>query len=531
MTDARELLALEVFRNRFAAVAEEMGVTLMRTAYSPNIKERRDYSCAVFDAAGNMVAQAAHIPVHLGAMPLSVHAVLAEKTFAPGDMVMVNDPFRGGTHLPDITLVAPVFAGGDRPVFYVANRAHHSDVGGMAAGSMPLSTSLFQEGVVIPPLTVVRGGALDRQIMDFFLANVRTPIEREGDFAAQIMANLTGAKRLSEMIDTFGPGRVAHQAARLMDHAEALARAAIRAVPDGEYAAGDVLDDDGTGGMDIAVRLRLSVQGETMAFDFSESDPQAAGCVNATRAIAVSAVLYAVRCLVARDVPVNAGLSRPIRIVTRPGSVVDARFPAAVAGGNVETSQRLVDVLFLALSRALPGRVPAASQGTMNNVAMGGIDARTGAPFAYYETLAGGMGAGAAGSGESAVHSHMTNTLNTPVEALEYAYPLVVREYGLRRGSGGEGRHPGGDGLVRDVEFLGPTEVTVLSDRRRHGPYGLAGGAPGATGRNVLITGGEARELPGKCHFTASPGDRLRVETPGGGGYGRKMPDEDARDG
>lgn len=531
MTDARELLALEVFRNRFSAVAEEMGVTLMRTAYSPNIKERRDYSCAVFDASGNMVAQAAHIPVHLGAMPLSVQAVLAEKTFAPGDMVMVNDPFRGGTHLPDITLVAPVFAGGDRPVFYVANRAHHSDVGGMAAGSMPLSTSLFQEGVVIPPLTVVRGGELDRQIMDFFLANVRTPVEREGDFAAQIMANLTGAKRLSEMIDTFGPGRVAHQAARLMDHAEALARAAIRAVPDGEYAAGDVLDDDGTGGMDIAVRLRLSVQGETMAFDFSESDPQAAGCVNATRAIAVSAVLYAVRCLVARDVPVNAGLSRPIRIVTRPGSVVDARFPAAVAGGNVETSQRLVDVLFLALSRALPGRVPAASQGTMNNVAMGGVDARTGAAFAYYETLAGGMGAGAAGPGESAVHSHMTNTLNTPVEALEYAYPLVVREYGLRRGSGGEGAHHGGDGLVRDVEFLADTEVTVLSDRRRHGPYGLSGGAPGAMGRNVLITDGEARELPGKCHFTASPGDRLRVETPGGGGYGRKMPDEDARDG
>jgi N-methylhydantoinase B len=522
MSDARDQLVLEVFRNRFSAVAEEMGVTLMRTAYSPNIKERRDYSCAVFDAAGDMAAQAAHIPVHLGAMPLSVAAVLAEKTFAPGDMVMVNDPFRGGTHLPDITLVAPVFADGEKPVFYVANRAHHSDVGGMAAGSMPLSTSLFQEGMVIPPLTVVRDGAINRDVMDFFLANVRTPVEREGDFAAQIMANLTGARRLSEMIRKFGRERTAHQAARLMDHAETMARAAIRAVPDGVYEAEDLLDDDGAGHADIAVRLRLTVRGDTMAFDFSESAPQAAGCVNATRAIAVSCVLYAVRCLVARDVPVNAGLSRPLRIVTRPGSVVDARFPAAVAGGNVETSQRLVDVIFLALSQALPGKVPAASQGTMNNVAMGGVDARTGGPFAYYETLAGGMGAGAAGPGESAAHSHMTNTLNTPVEALEYAYPLVVREYGLRRGSGGEGTHRGGDGLVREVEFLGPTEVTVLSDRRVHPPYGLSCGAPGAAGRNVLIADGAARELPGKCHFTAEKGDRLRVETPGGGGYGEE---------
>ncbi len=527
MTDPRDPLVLDVFRNRFAAVAEEMGVTLMRTAYSPNIKERRDYSCAVFDAAGDMVAQAAHIPVHLGAMPLSVKAVLAEKTFAPGDMVMVNDPFRGGTHLPDITLVAPVFADGDRPVFYVANRAHHSDVGGMAAGSMPLSTSLFQEGIVIPPVTVVRGGVMDRELMDFFLANVRTPVEREGDFAAQIMANLTGAKRLSEMIERFGRERTAHQAARLLDHAEALARAAIREVPDGVHEACDLLDDDGAGGADIAVRLRLTIRGDGMEFDFTGSDPQAAGCVNATRAIAVSAVLYAVRCLVAKDVPVNAGLTRPIHIVTRPGSIVDAAFPAAVAGGNVETSQRLVDVIFLAMSQALPGKVPAASQGTMNNVAVGGVAARTGAPFAYYETLAGGMGAGAAGPGESAVHSHMTNTLNTPVEALEYAYPLVVREYCVRRGSGGEGRHPGGDGLCREVEFLSPAEVTVLSERRRHPPYGLSGGAPGATGRNVLIHGGEARELPGKCHFTAGKGDRLRVETPGGGGYGESTNDSD----
>ncbi|MFZ5810637.1 MAG: hydantoinase B/oxoprolinase family protein [Thermodesulfobacteriota bacterium] len=516
----RDPILLEVYRHRFAAVAEEMGVALMRTAFSPNIKERRDFSCALFDASGFLVAQAEHIPVHLGAMPLSVRAVLDATDFAPGDMVMVNDPFRGGTHLPDITLVAPVFAGMDRPVFFTANRAHHSDVGGMAAGSMPLSTSIFQEGVVVPPVKIVREGRIDRGIMDFFLANVRTPVEREGDFAAQIMANLTGARRIEALAASCGLAVVASQARGLMDHAEALVRAAVKSLPDGTWEAEDVLDDDGAGTRDIALRLRVTIRGDEALFDFAGSSPQVPGCVNATRAIAVSAVLYAARCLIAPGTPANAGFSRPLAVSTAPGTVVDARFPAAVAGGNVETSQRLVDVIFSALGKVLPGRVPAASQGTMNNVAVGGLDPRTNQPFAYYETLAGGMGAGASGPGESAVHSHMTNTLNTPVEALEYAYPLLVREYGLRRGSGGKGRFPGGDGLCRELEFLSPAEVTVLSERRAHQPYGLDGGGPGAVGRNALVRNGEAMPLPGKCHFRVEPGDRLRVETPGGGGYG-----------
>lgn len=522
MAAKRDPILLEVFRNRFAAVAEEMGVTLMRTAFSPNIKERRDFSCALFDAAGDLVAQAEHIPVHLGAMPLSVRAVLDATDFAPGDMVMVNDPFRGGTHLPDITLVAPVFAGTGRPVFFTANRAHHSDVGGMAAGSMPLSSSIFQEGVVVPPVKVVREGRIDRGVMDFFLANVRTPVEREGDFAAQIMANLNGARRIEALAASCGLAVVASQARGLMDHAESLVRAAVKSLPDGTWEAGDVLDDDGAGTRDIALRLRMTIRGDEALFDFAGSSPQVPGCVNATRAIAVSAVLYAARCLIAPGAPANAGFSRPLSVVTAPGTVVDARFPAAVAGGNVETSQRLVDVIFSALGNVLPARVPAASQGTMNNVAVGGLAPRTNQPFAYYETLAGGMGAGASGPGESAVHSHMTNTLNTPVEALEYAYPLLVREYGLRRGSGGKGRFSGGDGLYRELEFLSPAEVTVLSERRTHQPYGLDGGGPGAVGRNALVRDGEAMPLPGKCHFRVEPGDRLRVETPGGGGYGTR---------
>ncbi len=513
-------ITLEVFKNKFASVAEEMGMALMRTAYSPNIKERRDFSCAVFDAAGDMVAQAAHIPVHLGSMPLSVKAAMAEADFAPGDMVMVNDPFRGGTHLPDITLVAPVFAGGDAPLFFVANRAHHADVGGMAAGSMPLSTSIFQEGLVIPPVKVVAGGEIVADVMRLFLANVRTPKEREGDFTAQIMANRTGMIRLESLVAAHGRETVTACATALMDYAERLVAEVVAAIPDGAYAAEDFLDDDGAGSLDVALRLVLTIAGSRAVLDFSGSDAQTAGSVNAVRAIAVSAALYVFRCLARTDAPTNAGCLRPLEVRTRPGSVVDARFPAAVAGGNVETSQRLVDVILRALAQALPGRIPAASQGTMNNTAMGGIDPRTGAAFTYYETLAGGAGAHAAGPGQAAVHSHMTNTLNTPVEALEYAYPLRVARYAVRAGSGGAGRFAGGDGLVREIEMLCPAEVTVLSERRTHGPWGLSGGGEGAVGVNAVMRGGREEVMPGKFHVRLWPGDVLRLETPGGGGYG-----------
>lgn len=518
MTAVNPIL-LEVFKNRFASIAEEMGVTLNRTAFSPNIKERRDFSCAVFDAQGQTVAQAAHIPVHLGSMPLSVRSAIEGRTFRDGDMVMLNDPFQGGTHLPDITLVAPVFVDdGEQPAFFVANRAHHADVGGMTSGSMPLSTSIFQEGVIIPPLKIVEAGNLDEKLMAFFLSNVRTPVEREGDFAAQISANVTGVRRLRELVEKYDLATVQDYAGALIDYAERITRKTIGEIPDGVYAFEDVLDDDGLGRENIAIRVRIEISGEAATVDFSDSDPQVRGSVNAVHAIALSAVLYVFRALVREDIPTNAGAARPIRVVTKAGTVADAKFPAAVAGGNVETSQRLVDVVLGALAKALPDRIPAAGQGTMNNIAIGGLDGDR--PFAYYETVAGGMGANVNGDGESAVHSHMTNTLNTPVEALEFSYPFRVTEYAVRKGSGGAGRHRGGDGVVREIELLADAEVTVLSERRRIGPYGLEGGSSGAPGRNLLIRNGVSEALPGKFSQRLNKGDRIRMETPGGGGFG-----------
>ncbi|MGB7913331.1 MAG: hydantoinase B/oxoprolinase family protein [Desulfobaccales bacterium] len=520
-------ILMQVFKNRFASISEEMGVTLNRTAFSPNIKERRDCSCAIFDAAGEMIAQAAHIPVHLGSMPLSVRAAIDCCQFEEGDMVMLNNPFQGGTHLPDITIVAPVFYGGPEPVYYVANRAHHADVGGMTSGSMPLSTSIFQEGIIISPLKIVERGAVDRKILDFLKTNVRTPIEREGDFAAQIMANFTGIQRTLELLKKYGLDQVNFYAGSLKDYAERVMRATIESIPDGCYQFTDVLDDDGIGTKQIAIRLKMRVAGDRATLDFSESDPQVAGSVNAVRAITLSAVLYVFRSLIREDVPTNAGILRPLEIITKPGTIVDARFPAAVAGGNVETSQRIVDVLLGALAAALPDIIPAASQGTMNNVAIGGVDPRTGNPFAYYETLGGGCGATAGNHGESAMHSHMTSTLNTPIEALEFAYPLQVTEYSIRKGSGGKGRFDGGDGLVREIRLLSDAEVTVLSERRTNAPYGLAGGAPGQPGKNTLIKKGQTQVMPGKFSVRLLAGDLVRIETPGGGGYGRPRPSDE----
>jgi N-methylhydantoinase B len=516
-------ILLEVFKNRFSSIAEEMGVTLTHTAFSPNIKERRDLSCAVFDAHGDMIAQAAHIPVHLGSMPLSVKAAMAameeQDGFAPGDMVMLNDPFKGGTHLPDITIVAPVFAPEENePAFFVANRAHHADVGGMASGSMPLSVSLFQEGLIIPPVRIVRDGKTDTELMRLILNNVRTPLEREGDFSAQFMANVTGVRRMTECIAKYGLDTCSHYARALMDYSERITRQAVSSIPDGTYAFEDFLEDDGQGSTDIAIRLTMTVEGDHVRLDFSGSDDQVRGSVNAVRAITLSAVLYVFRALAGRDIPANAGCMRPLSVITRPGSVVDAAFPAAVAGGNVETSQRLVDVLLGALAQALPRSMPAASQGTMNNLTIGGRYQNT--PFAYYETLGGGMGAGPTHGGESAVHSHMTNTLNTPIEALEYAYPFRVREYAIRRGTGGQGQYDGGDGLVRELEMLADAEITVLSERRAHAPFGVNGGQPGSPGENIVISRGVAKTESGKFHRAVRAGDRVRMETPGGGGYG-----------
>ncbi len=513
-------ILLEVFRNRFSSISEEMGVTLMRTGFSPNIKERRDFSCAVFDREGEMIAQAAHIPVHLGSMPMSVKTAISSVVWEEGDMVILNDPFKGGTHLPDITLVAPVFAGNDTPSYYVANRAHHADVGGMSSGSMPLSSSIFQEGIIIPPTKIVEKGSINRKIMGFFLNNVRTPVEREGDFAAQVMANITGCRRTGEMIERHTLETVDFYAGALMDYAERLTRDTIQGIPDGVYRFEDFLEDDGLGREKIKIDVAITIQGDEAVVDFTKSDSQVEGCVNAVYAITLSATLYVFRSLVTRDIPTNAGCLKPVKVLTRKGSIVDAQFPAAVAGGNVEASQRIVDVILGGLSKALPQTIPAASQGTMNNITIGGVDARNGRAFAYYETLGGGMGATDKADGESAVHSHMTNTLNTPVEALEYSYPFLVTRYSIQRGTGGKGRNRGGDGIVREITLLSDAEVTVLSERRRLSPYGLFGGGSGKPGKNIIFRYGKKEEKPGKFFASLKKGDKVRIETPGGGGFG-----------
>jgi N-methylhydantoinase B/oxoprolinase/acetone carboxylase alpha subunit len=514
-------IEFEVFKNLFVSVAEEMGVTLCRTSFSPNIKERLDYSCAVYDAGGSTIAQGDHMPVHLGAMPLSVRAAIDHCPLDPGDIVVLNDPFRGGTHLPDITLVSPVFLGRSRrPSFYVANRAHHSDVGGMTPGSMPLARELFQEGLIIPPVRLARNGEIVPDVMALILANVRTPDEREGDLTAQIAANRVGEARLREIVAKYGAARVAAYSSALQDYSERVLRATIATIPDGEYTFEDWLDDDGFDAAAIGIRVRLRIAGDEAVVDFTGSDPQTSGGVNANFAITLSATLYGFRCLVTEDVLYNAGISRPVRVIAPEGSIVNATRPAAVAGGNVETSQRITDVILGALARAVPDRMPAASQGTMNNVTLGGQDPRTGQRFAYYETIGGGMGARNGLDGISGVHTHMSNTRNTPVEAIEHYLPVRIRRYGLRKGSGGRGTYRGGDGIIREYEMLAETDVTVLSERRIGAPYGARGGEPGSSGRNVVVRNGIEETVGGKTWLTLKPGDRLRIESPGGGGYG-----------
>jgi N-methylhydantoinase B len=517
---------LEILRQLFTAVAEEMGGALRRAAYSPNIKERRDYSCAVFHPDGTPVAMGDHMPVHLGAMPMSVAAVLEEiPDLAPGDVAVVNDPFHGGTHLPDLTLVAPVAQGNGDPLLgFVAARAHHSDVGGMSPGSMPLSREIFQEGLRIPPVRLVRSGDRVQEVWRLLLSNVRTPLEREGDLDAQVGALHTGARRLREMAERRGGGELRREMEALLDYADRLLARGIALVPDGRYVAEDEMEDDGAGSGPLPIRVALDIRGERIRVDFQGTAPQTAGGINAVAAITHSAVRYVVRCVVedllTTPLPAGGGRMASLSVDTPRGSLVDAQPPAGVAAGNVETSQRITDVVLRAFAQALPDRLPGLSQGTMNNVAVGGTDPRTGQAFTYYETAGGGMGGGPGGPGLSGVHVHMSNTLNTPVEALEHAYPFRVERYGLRRGSGGAGLHPGGEGLRRDLRFLGEAEVTVLAERRRSGPEGARGGGPGAPGATILLRDGEEKTLPGKVTFRALPGDVLSIRSPGGGGWG-----------
>ena len=520
--DERDPARLAIFDALVAAVADEMGATLRHTALSPNIKERQDYSCAVFDAQGSLLAQAAHIPVHLGAMPQSVRAVARLAPWTPGDLAILNDPFLGGTHLPDVTMVSPAFAPGRRRrlIGFVASRAHQADIGGAAPGSMPIAQELIQEGIVIPPLRLYRAGRLVTEVRDLILRNVRTPDERRGDLDAQVAAQRVGERRLRELAGHLGVTHLRRSADALLDHGERLARAAIRALPAGEYRFEDALDDDGVRPGPVPIRLRLRITRAGWHLDFTGSAAQRDASINAVAAVTHSAAYYVLRCLLPPEAPTNAGLFRPLRFTLPEASVVNARPPVAVAAGNVETSQRIVDVIWGALAQAIPERMPAASSGTMNNLTAGGVDPATGAPWAYYETSGGGLGAGPAGDGLSATHSHMTNTLNTPAEALELAYPLRVLENRIRRGSGGAGRQRGGDGLVRRTQFLAPATLTLITERRESAPWGLAGGAPGAPGRNRLERRSARRALPAKGVFAVDVGDVVQIETPGGGGWG-----------
>ncbi|MBK5294425.1 MAG: hydantoinase B/oxoprolinase family protein [Acidobacteriia bacterium] len=514
-------IELELFRHLLASVCEEMGIVLRKTAFSTNIKERRDYSCAVYDHHGDAVAMGDHMPVHLGAMPESVRQVRQSFLLGPGDVALVNDPFRGGTHLPDITAVSAVYLPGHRkPGFFLANRAHHADVGGMSPGSMPLANEIYQEGIRIPPILLVRKGKLDRDLLNLILANVRTPVEREGDLMAQMMSMERGRQRLLEMVRRYSLARIATNMSALCDYSERMMRATLRSLPRGNYSFEDFLDEDGAGSGPLRIAATVRLHGDSATVDFTGTAPQASGPMNANHAITVAATTYVFRCLIAEDVPFTAGLTRPIRLINPVGTLTNALPPAAMAAGNVETSQRITDVLLGALAQAAPQRIPAASSGTMNNLSFGGYDPIRWRHFAYYETIAGGMGASASAPGQDAVHTHMTNSLNTPVEAFEHQYPVRLAAYRVRSGSGGKGRHKGGDGIVKEFEFLAAAEVTLLSDRRTRGPYGLRGGAAGKPGRNQLCSSGRSAAIPAKTRMNLRPGDRLTIETPGGGAWG-----------
>jgi N-methylhydantoinase B len=510
-------IELSLFASRMAAVCEEMGAVLRRTALSPNIKDRLDFSCAVFDAAGELCAQAAHIPVHLGSMAYAMRDIVGRLEWRPDDMAILNDPFLGGTHLPDVTLIAPVHvreAGQARLIGFVANRAHHADIGAVTPGSMPISSRLEEEGMVIAPTFIVRGGDIVPAVMERIAGGARNARQSHGDYAAQISANRCGGARLEALVAALGSAGYRGYLAHLYDYSERLARGALVEIPDGVYHCRDVLDDDGQGARDIPLVLSLRVAGSDIEADFTGTAPQVAGNINCPLAVTAAAVYYAFRCLMPAEIPDCLGSFRPLRLIVPEGALLNARRPAAVAAGNVETSTRVVDVVLGALARALPERIPAASHGSMNNIAMGGHHGAR--AWDYYETLGGGMGAGACGGGLSAVQTHMTNTLNTPIESLELHYPLRIRRYEIRAGSGGAGRRRGGDGLVREYELLAPATVTLITERRNNAPWGLAGGLAGMPGANWL----NGQRLPPKISFEAATGDCIRVESAGGGGWG-----------
>ncbi len=515
-------IELSIYAGLFSAICEEMGTALMRSAFSPNIKERRDFSTALFTAEGDLLAQAAHVPVHLGSMGFALQGIRGKLDLKRGDVACVNDPYLGGTHLPDITVIAPVHAGRTL-IGYVVNRAHHADVGGSQPGSMPVARRLEEEGQIISPCKLISRGRVVDSVMQGILDAVRTPEERRGDLGAQVAANHVGATRLAELAERDGNGKIRRAMKAVIEYGERLSRDTVRDIPDGTYRSRDLLDDDGFGNRDIPICCRVDVEGESLRVDFAGTASQVEGNLNAVYPVTFAAVAYCLRCLMPPDTPSSAGCFRPLDVRAPEGSLLNPRRPAAVAAGNVETSQRVVDTVLAALAQALPDRIPAASAGTMNNLTLGGEDPVSGGPFGYYETLAGGMGGRPRSPGLDAVQTHMTNTLNTPVESLELHYPLRVLRYTLRRGSGGAGRMRGGNGVIREVQVLVDTSLSLLTERRRRGPPGTAGGKPGQAGRNLLKVGGRWTALPGKTVRLLRQGETLRIETPGGGGHGSRI--------
>jgi N-methylhydantoinase B len=501
---------LAIFISRVEAVCAEMGAILRRAALSPNIKDRLDFSCALFDRDGELFAQAAHIPVHLGSMAYAMASIVRDVDWQDGDVLVVNDPFLGGTHLPDVTLIAPFFTDGEL-IAFVANRAHHANIGASSPGSMPLSSRIEEEGLIIPPTLYIRGGEV---VSDVFAALSDADAETGGDVAAQISANQAGLSRLNDVVRQLGREAFFEAVKAANDYGERLGRAALEVIPKGSFSFEDYMDSDGFGAERIPIRVTLNV-GDEIEVDFTGTSPQVNGNINCPLSVAAAAVFYVFRCLMPESTPNCAGTYRPIRIQAPEGCLLNAVRPAATAAGNVETSMRIVDVVLGALSQALPGQVPAASQGTMNNLAMGNHNQTP--AWDYYETMGGGIGASSQGAGIAASQSHMTNTLNTPIESIERHYPLRVTRYAVRSGSGGDGQHQGGDGVVREFEFLSEAEVTLLTERRgTNQPWGLNGGSPGASGSQRL----DGEKLPAKANFKAQPGQKLRLESPGGGGFG-----------
>lgn len=510
-------ISLEIMKNAFTFVPQEMGTVLKRTAYSPNIKERMDASCAIFDSAGRMIAQAEHIPVHLGSMPLAV--LYTEKYFKDdlkdGDQIIVNDPYHGGSHLNDITLVKPIFHKKDL-AGYSVNKAHHADVGGEVPGSMPSkSRTLDEEGVVIKPVKLLVEGKENQEIFSLVKTRMRNPQERLGDLRAQIAANETGAARFLFFLEKYGYEKYNEFVDAILKYSETRVRKAISNIPNGNYSAEDVMDDDGISEKPVKIKVTIEIMDDHVSVDFTGTDPQVEGNINSPYSVALSSVYYVLRCLTDPDAPPNEGCIRPYDVNIPLGTLLNPNPPAAVSAGNVETSQRVVDVLFLALNVALAEKVPAQSQGTMNNLLIGSSE------FTYYETIAGGEGAFSFRDGQSGIHTHMTNTKNTPVEALETAYPLRVEGYELIPESGGEGKFSGGRGIRRAVRFLGEEgTLSIISDRRKFPPKGLFEGKNGSFGKNYIVSDKKTVNLPSKVTISVKKGDLIVMETPGGGGYG-----------